>query len=112
MMMKIQIMNNNIIREKYKLILYLFLYNINMFSNFARNNISLVSIIIFVILFIVLIMSKPALIFDKNGKFREFGLGYRNKTIVPIWLAIIIFGIISYLSVIYFVNFNRFIFQI
>ena len=81
-----------------------------MFSTFVRNNIPLVSIIIFLIIFIIVILTKPALIFDKNGKPREFGLGYRNKTVCPIWLVIIICGILSYLAVLYYVNFRKFLF--
>ena len=81
-----------------------------MFSTFVRNNIPLVSIIIFLIIFIIVILTKPALIFDKNGKPREFGLGYRNKTICPIWLIIIIIGIFSYLAVLYYINFRKILF--
>ena len=54
-----------------------------MFSKFVRNNIPLVSIIIFVLLFIIIIFTKPSLVFDKNGKPREFGLIYRNKNSLP-----------------------------
>tara|TARA_X000000368_G_scaffold154033_1_gene121395 strand:- start:5319 stop:5564 length:246 start_codon:yes stop_codon:yes gene_type:complete len=79
-----------------------------MFSTFVKNNISLVSIIIFVTLFIIVIFTKPSLIFDKNGKPREFGLGYKNKTICPIWLLIIILGIFSYLGVLYYINFSKY----
>ncbi len=81
-----------------------------MFSTFVRNNIPLVSIIIFLILFIIVIFTKPQFIFDKNGKPREFGVGYKNKTICPIWLVIIILGILSYLAVLYYANFKKFIF--
>ena len=51
---------------------------------------------------------KPTIIFDKNGKLREFGIGYKNKTILPIWLAIIIIAIFSYLGVLYFINFRNY----
>ena len=81
-----------------------------MLSNFVRDNIPLVSIIIFILLFILIISTKPSLIFDKNGKLREFGIGYKNKTVCPIWLAIIICGIISYLVVLYYINLDKFIF--
>lgn len=81
-----------------------------MLKYFITNNKSLVSIIIFLVLFMSIILIKPSLIFDKNGKPREFGLGYKNKTILPIWLAIIIFAIISYLAVLYYINFNLFSF--
>ena len=33
---------------------------------------------------------------------------HKNKTILPIWLMIIILAIFSYLGVLYYVNFNRF----
>tara|TARA_B110000305_G_C19047005_1_gene450888 strand:- start:31 stop:276 length:246 start_codon:yes stop_codon:yes gene_type:complete len=81
-----------------------------MFSRFVRDNIALVSIIIFVILFIIIIFTKPSLVFDKNGKPREFGVGYKNKTVCPIWLIIIICGIFSYLAVLYYINFKKFFF--
>ena len=55
-------------------------------------------------------LSKPNIIFDKNGKPREFGIGYKNKTIVPLWLTVIILAIVSYLSVLCYINFERFIF--
>ncbi len=81
-----------------------------MLKYFITNNKSLVSIIIFLLFFITIILTKPSLIFDKNGKPREFGLGYKNKTIVPIWLAVLIFSIISYLCVLCYINFNIFSF--
>jgi heme/copper-type cytochrome/quinol oxidase subunit 2 len=81
-----------------------------MFRDFVYKNISLISIIIFLILFGLIVITKPDLIFDKNGKPREFGLGYKNKTIVPIWLAVIIFAILSYLSVLYYINYDRLVF--
>ena len=81
-----------------------------MLKYFITNNKSLVSIIIFLLFFITIILTKPSLMFDKNGKPREFGLGYKNKTIVPIWLAVLLFSIISYLCVLCYINFNIFSF--
>jgi hypothetical protein len=81
-----------------------------MLKYFIINNKSLVSIVIFLIFFISIIICKPSIIFDKNGKPREFGLGYKNKTILPIWLLIILFAIISYLFVLIYINFNIFSF--
>ena len=81
-----------------------------MLRKFILNNINLVSIIIFTILFIGVILIKPKFIFDKYGKPREFGLGYKNKTIIPIWLIIIVLAILSYLGVLYYTNFDKFVF--
>ena len=62
---------------------------------------------LFLVLFIIVITFKPGFVFDKNGKPREFGLGYKNKTVVPIWLIVIILAIFSYLFVLYYINLNR-----
>ena len=73
-----------------------------MYRNFIRNNVPLVSIILFVILFGTIQMMKPPFLYNKDGSIREFGIGYKNKTILPIWLLSIILGIVCYLGVIYF----------
>jgi len=79
------------------------------FKNFLLKNINLMSILIFLIFFIILIVTKPGFIFTKNGTPREFGLGYKNKTIIPIWLIVIIIAIFSYLSVLYYINIHKLI---
>ena len=71
--------------------------------NYIRENAPLVSIIIFLFIFGLIQMSKPLFLYNKNGSIREFGIGYRNKTILPIWLLAIVLGILSYLVVIFYV---------
>jgi len=81
-----------------------------MLRQFVTININLVSIIVFLILFAIILLIKPSVMFDKNGNPREFGIGYKNKTILPLWLAVIILAIISYLSILCYINYKRFIF--
>ncbi len=81
-----------------------------MIKQFFNKNITLVSIIFFIIMFILLIVIKPEIVFTKNGKPRDFGLGYKNKTILPIWLFVIILSIFSYLAVLFYIQFNKIIF--
>jgi hypothetical protein len=81
-----------------------------MLRQFVVTNINLVSIIVFLLLFAIILVTKPNIMFDKNGKPREFGIGYKNKTILPFWLAVIILAIISYLAILYYINFKKFIF--
>jgi len=81
-----------------------------MLRQFVVTNINLVSIIVFLLLFAIILVTKPNIMFDKNGKPREFGIGYKNKTILPLWLAVIILAIISYLAILCYINFKRFIF--
>jgi len=49
-------------------------------------------------------MIKPAFLYNKDGSVREFGIGYKNKTILPIWLLSLVLGICSYLVVMYYVT--------
>ena len=71
-------------------------------KNYIRQNITLISIILFVFMFGLIVMIKPAFLYNKDGSIREFGVGYKNKTILPIWLLSLILGIISYLIVMFY----------
>jgi len=78
-----------------------------MYRTFIRNNINLVSIIIFAIIFIVVQIMKPGFLYNRDGSVREFGIGYKNKTIMPVWLFSLILGIMSYLVVLYYLAHPR-----
>ena len=58
------------------------------------------AIYIFIVLFVIIQYIKPSFIYTQNGTIRQFGLGYKNKTILPMWLITIILAIISYYIVI------------
>jgi hypothetical protein len=75
-----------------------------MSRTFARNNTLLVSIIIFLLVFTICIMSQPSFLYNKDGSLREFGVGYKNKTILPVWLLSIILGILSYVFVLGYIS--------
>jgi hypothetical protein len=73
-----------------------------MLRDFVINNITLVSIIIFLCLYLLILYFKPKLLFNNDNSLRNFGLGYKKKTIVPAWLLAIILSIISYFFVLYY----------
>jgi hypothetical protein len=64
----------------------------------------LVSILVFLLIFIPIQVFKPAFLYNGDGSFRNFGIGYRNKTILPVWLFSIILGVLSYLFVLYYLS--------
>jgi len=74
-----------------------------MYRKIIRDNITIVSIVLFIIIFGSIQMMKPACFYNKDGSIREFGVGYRNKTILPIWLLSLVLGILCYLAVMYYV---------
>ena len=78
-----------------------------MLKQFARDNVTLVSIIVFLIIYSLIQMNRPAIFYNIDGSIRDFGVGYKNKTILPIWLLSIILGILSYLAVLYYISYSH-----
>jgi len=68
-------------------------------KGFVYQNKLYISIVLFLAIFMVVHISKPSLIYDRDGAFRPFGLGYSNKTVIPMWVAAIVLAILSYLAV-------------
>jgi len=68
---------------------------------FLKHNILNNSILLFVILFSIMHFYKPSLVYNKDGGFRDFGVGFRDKTVISIWVVSIILAILSYVSVSY-----------
>jgi uncharacterized membrane protein YozB (DUF420 family) len=76
-----------------------------MLRTFTRNNTTLVSIVIFLVIFGIVQMLKPSFLYKNDGSLREFGVGYKNKTILPLWLFSIVLGILAYVSVLYYTRY-------
>ena len=74
-----------------------------MLRSIIQKNETAVSIFLFVIVFFIIQLLKPTFLYNTDGSIREFGIGYKNKTILPIWLLSIVLGIICYLVVMYYI---------
>ena len=59
------------------------------------------AIIIFIIGFTIIYLWKPSIIYQSDGSLRPFGVGYRKKTVVPLWLVVFLLAIFSYTISIY-----------
>jgi len=75
-----------------------------MYRSYIAKNPTLVSVLLFLVIFITIQIGKPSFLYRDDGSIREFGIGYRNKTILPIWLLAIVLGILSYLFVLYYLS--------
>ena len=72
---------------------------------FVKNN-KLVIIIALLVSFILVIHQiKPAFLYERNGSIRNFGFGVKSKTIIPLWLIVIVMSILFYIIVDYYVKF-------
>lgn len=57
------------------------------------------SIVLFIGFFFIIVYGFPSVVFEDDGSIRQFGIGFRKKTIFPMWMLSIFLGIISYLLV-------------
>jgi hypothetical protein len=74
-------------------------------KNFVRVNKTSIAVLLFVAIMFVIHQIKPALLYTKEGGFRQFGVGYKQKTVVPIWLVAIFLSILCYLAVLSYLLF-------
>ena len=57
-----------------------------MTKNYIRENPTIIAIVLFVIIYGSIQIMKPSCFYNTDGSIRQFGIGYRNQTILPIWL--------------------------
>ena len=73
-----------------------------MYYTFFRNNKTSTAIVLFLVLFSLFhFILKPSFAYNTDGGFRPFGLGYRHKTVIPVWLVALILAILSYMIIFY-----------
>jgi hypothetical protein len=60
------------------------------------------AIVLFVSLFLLFHWFKPSFAYTESGGFRPFGVGYRNKTVFPIWAVAIALAVFSYFVILQF----------
>jgi len=42
---------------------------------------------------------KPGLMYNKDGSYRKFGVGVRDKTVISIWIVAIVLAVLCYVAV-------------
>jgi hypothetical protein len=68
---------------------------------FIKRHIASFSILVFLAAFAAIQTFKPRVMYNDDGSLRQFGIGFKRKTVVPAWLVAIIVAILSYLLVLY-----------
>ena len=49
---------------------------------------------------------KPSAAFGEEGRIRPFGTGKKDSTIFPVWWWMFAFAVISYLGVVYYLDYS------
>ncbi len=55
-----------------------------------------ISILMFIVCFAIIHLIKPSIMYNPDGSLRQFGIGYRKKTVVPLWLVVILLSIFTF----------------
>ena len=72
--------------------------------NFVRRNITSFSIMLFIVMYGSIMLMKPGFLYNADGSLREFGVGFRRKTVIPAWFLSILLAIFSYFTVLYYLT--------
>jgi hypothetical protein len=73
-----------------------------MFNQYiSREALSIIAVFIFLVFFGIINAFRPSIIYNKDLSFRRFGIGYKNKTVIPIWMLSIVLAILVYVLVTY-----------
>ena len=66
---------------------------------FAKKQSLMLSIALFLFVFYLVNYIKPQFLYNINGSIRQFGIGYKNKTIFPVWIMAICLAILCHIIV-------------
>lgn len=69
---------------------------LDLLTYYARAHRALFSILVFGVLLGTYHHFKPTVSYTKAGRVRPFGIGYRHKTVVPVWVAAILLSLASF----------------
>jgi len=72
----------------------------------VRKNPKLWMVAIYLFMVAIFLYVKPSLAFGKDGNIRPFGVGKQDATVFPLWLWMLGFAVLSYLSVVYILDFS------
>ena len=62
-----------------------------------------IAIVLYIIGFYIINRSKPNIFYNPDGSLKQFGIGYKHKTVVPLWLFSTVLAIVSYIFMTYMV---------
>jgi hypothetical protein len=71
-----------------------------------RRNPRLWMVTIYLLLVAAFLYLRPAVAFGKDGQIRPFGTGQKDSTVFPLWWWVFVLAVVSYLTVVWFLNYS------
>jgi hypothetical protein len=72
----------------------------------VRKNPKLWMLVIYLFLVAGFLYLRPTIAFGSEGRVRPFGAKHKEATVFPVWWWMFAFAVVSYLSVVYILDFN------
>jgi hypothetical protein len=54
------------------------------------------ALLVYLVLITGLLYMRPSIFYNKDGSLKQFGTGGKGKTLIPLWLVILLLAILSY----------------
>ena len=71
---------------------------------FVQSRPTMAAVVLYIAIYVLIVVTKPSLIFNRDGSVRQFGLAFSRRTIVPIWLAAVVLAVLCYMVVLYYIS--------
>ena len=78
-----------------------------MIRTFFITNPVVTSICLFSMIVFTLQIGQPKYLYNHDGSLKQFGIGYKLKTVFPLWIFAIVLAILSYLFIMFSVVRNK-----
>tara|TARA_B100001287_G_C22649298_1_gene514359 strand:+ start:1183 stop:1431 length:249 start_codon:yes stop_codon:yes gene_type:complete len=75
--------------------------------NFIQQQKLSTAILLYLMIMGILIYTKPSFLFNVDDSIKQFGIGYQSKTVLPLSIMAILTAILSYIIVLYYLNYAR-----
>ena len=76
-------------------------------------DVKFIIIALYICLYLLIVYFKPSFVYDeKNECFRQFGVGYKNTTFLPLWFISFLLAIASYFIITYLIHLKYNIFYV
>lgn len=75
-------------------------------SNVVKQQKIGVAIMVYLAIMFSLIYTKPSFLFNDDESIKPFGLGYQSKSVLSLPIISILVGILSYMFVLYYLNYS------
>jgi hypothetical protein len=77
-------------------------------KQFVRRHTLSTALTLYLILYTIMMVYKPAFLYNPDGSLRPFGVGYRSQTVLPVWLVSIALAILAYFFVLNYAHSKTF----